>query len=50
MYSWIWQRLPGNFLPKVLSALALAGTVIVALFGLVFPWIDGLMGGNSVVN
>lgn len=40
MYAWIWGRLPGPTVVRVLLAVALFAAVVVLLFGWVFPWIE----------
>jgi hypothetical protein len=43
MYSWLWQRLPGNQLTKFLIASLGVAVVLAGLYFLVFPWLDGVL-------
>ena len=40
IYRFIWDKLPGPLVLKVISAIALFGLVVAALFLVVFPWVD----------
>lgn len=40
MYGWIWRRLPGPLVLRLLLALGLAAAVVVVLFTTVFPWAE----------
>ena len=40
MYSWIWNRLPGNFILKLLQAALLLAGSLALLYFVVFPWLD----------
>ena len=39
MYGWLWGRLPGPTVLKVVEAVVLAGLVVALLFLVVFPWV-----------
>ena len=43
MYSFIWSKLPGPTVVKLLIALVLFAAVVAALFLWVFPWIDTVL-------
>ncbi len=43
MYSWIWNKLPGNKFFKAIQALILLAAVVVVLYLFVFPAIDGFV-------
>lgn len=43
MYSWIWEKLPGPKLVKLLIALVLFAIVVAVLFLWVFPWVDSVL-------
>lgn len=43
MYSWIWNKLPGPTLVKLLIALVIFAVVVAILFQWVFPWVDSLV-------
>jgi hypothetical protein len=40
MYAWIWRRLPGPVVVKLLIALVLLAVLVAVLFGWVFPWVE----------
>lgn len=40
MYRWIWGKLPGNKLMKLVQASLLIGLLVAVLFIVVFPWLD----------
>lgn len=48
MYAWIWEHLPGPRWARILLAVALAGLVVAALFGWVFPWLESVLRINDV--
>ncbi len=48
MYGWLWRRLPGPVWVRTIIALVLAGAVVVALFGWVFPAIAPHMPFNQL--
>ena len=48
MYAWIWRRLPGPLVVRVLLALALALAVVALLFTQVFPAVDRYLNLNEV--
>jgi hypothetical protein len=54
MYGWLWRHLPGPLAVRLLvAALALTG-VVVALFTVVFPWLETVIPldgtGDSVLD
>lgn len=40
MYAWIWKKLPGNTLTKILEAAGLLIVVIALLFFVIFPIVN----------
>ena len=40
MYVWLWRRLPGPWIVKVLEALILLAAVLALLFLVIFPWVE----------
>ncbi|MGN6522415.1 MAG: hypothetical protein ACTHMZ_04295 [Actinomycetes bacterium] len=40
MYVWLWHRLPGPLLLRVVIAVVLALAVVALLFLVVFPWVE----------
>jgi hypothetical protein len=48
MYGWIWRHLPGPTAIRVLTALALALTVVALLLFVVFPWAEPHLPFNDV--
>lgn len=50
MYSWIWRKLPGSFLLKLVFASGLLALAVAMLFGLVFPLVDSLLIENPTVQ
>lgn len=47
MYAFIWRRLPGPLVVRILLALLLVAAVVVALFAWVFPAIEPYMPLNE---
>jgi hypothetical protein len=47
MYGWLWRRLPGPALVRVLILLVLAVAVLAACFTWVFPWLAPYMPFND---
>ena len=43
MYAALWRRLPGGRAARIVQLAALAAVVAIALFGWVFPWVDGFV-------
>lgn len=41
MYAWLWGHLPGPLPLRLLIAVVGAAVVVVILFLVVFPWVDG---------
>jgi hypothetical protein len=48
MYVWIWRRLPGGIVGKVVGCLALLVGVVALLFLVVFPWASPKLPFNHV--
>jgi hypothetical protein len=48
MYVWIWRRLPGPLLLRMVQALALLALVLAALFSWVFPWVEAQLPYSEV--
>jgi hypothetical protein len=48
MYGWLWRRLPGPTPLRVLLAVLLVLAVVVALFLVVFPWLEPRLPFNDV--
>lgn len=40
MYSWIWNKLPGNLFLKIMQATFLVAGSLAAMYFFVFPWLD----------
>ena len=40
MYGWMWRHLPGPLLLRLALCLLIAVAVVLALFTIVFPWVD----------
>jgi hypothetical protein len=40
MYSWLWRKLPGNLFLKLLQATLLVTLALVAIYFIIFPWLD----------
>jgi hypothetical protein len=47
MYSWIWRKLPGTFVQKILIAALLGAVALVAMYFFVFPWLDTVIFPES---
>ena len=50
MYAWIWRRLPGPFVVKLIEALVLIAIILAVLFLVVFPWADPRLPFNDVTT
>jgi hypothetical protein len=48
MYVWIWRRLPGGLVGKLVGCLALLVGVVALLFLVVFPWASPKLPFNHV--
>jgi hypothetical protein len=48
MYGWLWKRLPGPWVVKLLQSMALASIVVLLLFVFVFPWAEPRLPFNKV--
>jgi hypothetical protein len=48
VYAWIWRHLPGNAAVKTLVSLVLIAAIVLALFTVVFPWVEPLLPFNDV--
>ena len=48
MYVWIWRRLPGPLVLRLLQALVLLLAVLYVLFTWVFPWVEAQLPYNDV--
>jgi len=40
MYSWLWRKLPGSRMQKILQAALLTAVALAAMYFFVFPWLD----------
>jgi hypothetical protein len=40
MYSWLWRKLPGNKLLKVVQGVVLLISALAAMYFHLFPWLD----------
>jgi hypothetical protein len=40
MYSWIWRKLPGNWVLKLIQSAVLLVSAMALMYFLVFPWLD----------
>lgn len=47
MYAALWRALPGPWWVRLLIMLVLAAAVVFVLFEWVFPWIDGIVNGDT---
>jgi len=50
MYSELFRLLPGNFVVKVLQAIALLAVVVSFLFFIAFPFVETLLPEEPSVN
>ncbi|MGH3546167.1 MAG: hypothetical protein ACRDPW_09625 [Mycobacteriales bacterium] len=48
MYGWIWQKLPGNTVVKLVSFLALIAGFVALLWFLIFPWVERFLPFGDV--
>ncbi|MFP7366576.1 hypothetical protein SFC07_12510 [Corynebacterium callunae] len=48
MYSLLWHYLPGPWIVKLITVLALLAAVFFVLMEFVFPWLSGMMPYNDV--
>ncbi|MFD7085513.1 hypothetical protein [Streptomyces sp. NPDC059918] len=48
MYGWLWRRLPGPALVRVLTLCVLAAVVVFLLFEYVFPRLEPLLPFGDV--
>jgi hypothetical protein len=48
MYAWIWRKLPGTTVVKVLTATVLVLGVVALLLFVVFPWVEPKLPWNEV--
>ena len=48
MYGWIWRRLPGPLVVRLLQALVLLAGAVTALFLWVFPVVEAQLPYNDV--
>jgi hypothetical protein len=47
-YGWLWRRLPGSRLVRVVTLVVLAAIIVVLLFLVVFPWVEPRLPFNQV--
>jgi hypothetical protein len=47
MYSWLWRKLPGNLVQKVLQVILLSAVALAAMYFFVFPWLDTVIFPES---
>ena len=47
MYSWLWRKLPGTLVQKILLAALLSAGALVAMYFLIFPWLDTVIFPES---
>jgi hypothetical protein len=40
VYSWLWHKLPGSRIQKILQVALLAAVALTAMYFFVFPWLD----------
>jgi hypothetical protein len=40
MYRFIWNKLPGNLVAKLVLALLITSSIIYLLFVMLFPWLE----------
>lgn len=43
MYGWIWNKLPGPVVVKLLLVLIVVAAIVAVLFQWVFPWVDTVL-------
>lgn len=43
MYSWIWRKLPGGRVAKLIECLILLGLILVVFYFWFFPWLDTVL-------
>ncbi|HSV67658.1 MAG TPA: hypothetical protein VLJ59_17365 [Mycobacteriales bacterium] len=48
MYTWLWHKLPGGTVGKIVGALVLFALVVAVLFFVVFPWVEPRLPFNDV--
>ena len=48
MYAALWRVLPGPVWLRIILLLLLLAAVVLALFTLVFPWVDGIVNPIEV--
>lgn len=48
MYGWIWRRLPGGLVGKLLGASLLVLAVVALLLFVVFPYVEPMLPFNRV--
>ncbi len=48
MYGWIWNRLPGPTVLRLVLALALVAAAVTVLWFVVFPWAGPLLPFDQV--
>jgi uncharacterized membrane protein len=40
VYTWIWRKLPGGLLGKIIGSTLLVAAVVALLLFVVFPWLE----------
>jgi hypothetical protein len=48
MYTWIWRKLPGSLMLKVIQSALLIGIVVALLLFVIFPWAEPRLPFNEV--
>ncbi|HVQ91416.1 MAG TPA: hypothetical protein VMU51_10310 [Mycobacteriales bacterium] len=48
MYTWIWHKLPGSLMLKVIQSALLIGIVVALLLFVIFPWVEPRLPFNEV--
>jgi hypothetical protein len=48
MYPWIWHKLPGGLIVKIIGAVLLTAAVVALLWFVVLPWAEPLLPFNDV--
>jgi hypothetical protein len=43
MYYWLWKKLPGTLVLKVIQAALLGAVALAAIYFFVFPWLDDVI-------